>query len=241
MLTPDDIESQHLLLAATRRTLAHLLQQAAAHGGLSFAPSATANGIAEACTAIARTKAILREQAVLVDDHPDDLSPEDSIAARRRAASDKRSPYLGLLTFQESNAEYFFGRDSLIADLVAKAGQAPFLAVLGPSGSGKSSVVRAGLIPALKRDALLGSAEWIYCPPLKPDTRPLNNLAAVLAGMPGGAALGSVFDLQDRLAAREDTYVAAGCRYASGQRDRRAAGAADRPGRGTVDACAQRA
>src|SRR5262245_44026589 len=136
MPTTDDIESQLLRLETIRRTLAHLLQQAAAHGGLPFAPPATANGIAEARTAIARIKAILREQEVYVDDHPDDLSPEESARARRRVASDEHTPYLGLLTFQESNAEYFFGRDSLIADLVNKTGQAPFLAVLGPSGCG---------------------------------------------------------------------------------------------------------
>jgi len=209
MLTPDDIESQLLLLATARRTLAHLLQQSVAHGGLPFAPAATANGIAEARTAIVRIKAILREQAVSVDDHPDDLSPEEYIAARHRVASDEHSPYLGLLTFEESNAEYFFGRDNFIADLIKKANQAPFLAVLGPSGSGKSSVVRAGLIPALKGGALPRSEEWIYCPPLRPGARPLNSLAALLTNMPGGWALGSVFALQDRLAEREDTLLLA--------------------------------
>src|SRR5215213_10954102 len=62
-----------------------------------------------------------------------------------------QSPYLGLQTFQEEDANRFYGREALVAEMVAKVEQAPFLAVLGPSGSGKSSVVRAGLIPALKR------------------------------------------------------------------------------------------
>jgi hypothetical protein len=57
------------------------------------------------------------------------------------------APYLGLLTFHEQDADRFFGREALVADLVERAERAPFLAVLGPSDSGKSSVVRAVLIP----------------------------------------------------------------------------------------------
>src|SRR5262245_30190674 len=45
------------------------------------------------------------------------------------------SPYLGLLTFQEANTDLFFGRDALVADLVERVRRAPFLAVLGASGS----------------------------------------------------------------------------------------------------------
>jgi polynucleotide 5'-kinase involved in rRNA processing len=48
----------------------------------------------------------------------------------------------------------------VIADLVERARRAPFLVVLGASGSGKTSVVRAGLIPMLKAGALAGSATW---------------------------------------------------------------------------------
>jgi hypothetical protein len=127
----------------------------------------------------------------------------------RPAAVVQNAPYRGLLTFQENDADQFFGRDVLIADLLDKAGRAPFLAVLGPSGSGKSSVVRAGLIPMLKGGARPSSERWLYCPPLQPGARPLNSLAAVLTGMPGGTALGSVFDLHDRLAARADALLVA--------------------------------
>lgn len=114
------------------------------------------------------------------------------------------NPYLGLLTFQEADAERFFGRDTLIADLVERAGKTSLLAVLGASGSGKSSVVRAGLIPALKRGALPGSERWVYLPPLQPGAHPLTALAALLVTQPGGAALGTVFDFQDRLASHAD-------------------------------------
>src|SRR5215207_1269634 len=95
------------------------------------------------------------------------------------------APYLGLLTFHEQDADRFFGREALVADLVERAGRAPFLAVLGPSGSGKSSVVRAGLIPMLKGGALPGSEKWSYIT-LKPGTRPLDTLAAELTRLQGG-------------------------------------------------------
>jgi len=95
-----------------------------------------------------------------------------------------RSPYLGLLTFQETHADLFFGRDALVADLVERARRAAFLAVLGASGSGKSSVVRAGLIPLLKGGALPGSTTWRYVT-LKPGGRPLDTLAAELARLQG--------------------------------------------------------
>jgi len=131
------------------------------------------------------------------------------------------APYRGLLTFQEANANEFFGRDALIASLLEKTKQTAFLAVLGPSGSGKSSVVRAGLIPMLKGGAVSGSEHWIYCSPLKPSARPLNSLASVLTSMPGGAALGSVFDLHDRLASRDDALLLAADTLLSGQDDAR--------------------
>jgi hypothetical protein len=58
-------------------------------------------------------------------------------------------PYKGLAAFGVEDAEYFFGRERLVAELVARIVGAPLLAVVGPSGSGKSSVIRAGLQPAL--------------------------------------------------------------------------------------------
>ncbi len=58
-------------------------------------------------------------------------------------------PFLGLATFDAAHAEYFFGRERLVAELVARLVGSPLLAVVGPSGSGKSSAVRAGLLPAL--------------------------------------------------------------------------------------------
>ena len=54
----------------------------------------------------------------------------------------------------------FFGRERLVAELVARLVGSPLLGVVGPSGSGKSSVVRAGLMPALEAGILPGSERW---------------------------------------------------------------------------------
>ena len=75
------------------------------------------------------------------------------------------NPYKGLRPFTESDASDFFGREKLVESLLARlAGneRERILAVVGPSGSGKSSVVRAGLIPALRSEALPGSADWFF-------------------------------------------------------------------------------
>ena len=71
------------------------------------------------------------------------------------------NPYKGLRAFQEADADEFFGREALTGQLLARLATGVennrFLAVVGPSGSGKSSVVKAGLVPALRKGALPGS------------------------------------------------------------------------------------
>jgi transcriptional regulator with XRE-family HTH domain len=85
-------------------------------------------------------------------------------AARGATSPDGQpvNPYKGLRAFQEEDAPDFFGREALTARLGARLAETGpltrFLVVVGPSGSGKSSVVRAGLIPALQRDALPGGS-----------------------------------------------------------------------------------
>ncbi len=76
------------------------------------------------------------------------------------AATPVVCPYKGLAPFEADDAEYFFGRERLVAELVARLVGAPLLAVVGPSGSGKSSAVRAGLLPALAGGVLPGSHNW---------------------------------------------------------------------------------
>jgi WD40 repeat protein/DNA-binding SARP family transcriptional activator/KaiC/GvpD/RAD55 family RecA-like ATPase len=69
-------------------------------------------------------------------------------------------PYKGLARFDRADAEFFHGRDRLVAELVARLVDSSLLAVVGASGSGKSSVVRAGLLAALQAGALPGSGTW---------------------------------------------------------------------------------
>ncbi|HET9910159.1 MAG TPA: helix-turn-helix domain-containing protein [Anaerolineales bacterium] len=93
------------------------------------------------------------------------------------------NPYKGLRAFDESDATDFFGREALIQQLLSRIGTggdlARFLTVVGPSGSGKSSVVHAGVIPALKRGALPGSENWLITA-LVPGSNPLEELEAAL-------------------------------------------------------------
>jgi WD40 repeat protein/DNA-binding SARP family transcriptional activator/energy-coupling factor transporter ATP-binding protein EcfA2 len=60
-------------------------------------------------------------------------------------------PYKGLAPFEENDAEFFFGRERLVEELLARIDESSLLALIGPSGSGKSSLLRAGLLPALSR------------------------------------------------------------------------------------------
>jgi WD40 repeat protein len=85
-------------------------------------------------------------------------------------------PYRGLEPFGEEDAGLFFGRDGEVQRLLEKLKGSRFLAVLGPSGSGKSSLTRAGLIPALKRGLLPGSETWTVRV-VKPGAHPLDSLS----------------------------------------------------------------
>ena len=96
------------------------------------------------------------------------------------------NPYKGLRAFNEFDAADFFGRETLTQGLLARLGEggdlARFLAVAGPSGSGKSSVVKAGLIPALRRGGLPGSENWFIIE-MMPGTNPFEELEAALLRM----------------------------------------------------------
>jgi tetratricopeptide (TPR) repeat protein len=89
-------------------------------------------------------------------------------------------PYRGLQVFDENDARFFFGREAVVQQLIEALRSKRFLAVVGPSGSGKSSVVRAGLLPQLRSGALPSSAEWRYFV-LRPGAHPLEELALSLA------------------------------------------------------------
>lgn len=111
-----------------------------------------------------------------------------------RRAITGASPYKGLLAYQSDDADDFFGRDTDVAALLARVAATRLLAVVGASGSGKSSLVRAGLLPTLRRGALAGSAEWPQVL-FNAGPRPLLELAAGLAGavgQPAGAVMSAL-------------------------------------------------
>ena len=72
-------------------------------------------------------------------------------------------PFKGLASFGASDAPYFFGRERVVDQLVAHLAASSFVGLVGPSGSGKSSLMSAGLMPALAAGTLPGSAEWRQC------------------------------------------------------------------------------
>jgi serine/threonine protein kinase len=127
-------------------------------------------------------------------------------------AAEPRNPYKGLRPFTQRDAADFFGRDALIEELVGgvenvrtskppDTPQARLLAVIGPSGSGKSSVVMAGLLPRLQQGALPGSEHWVYLEPMVPGTHPLEALLLALASHFPERSLKAVReDLQDESA-----------------------------------------
>ncbi|MEU0165445.1 helix-turn-helix domain-containing protein [Streptomyces iakyrus] len=76
---------------------------------------------------------------------------EESAAAQPRRENGPVAPYRGLTRFETGDSALFFGREQLTADLVDLLRRRRFAAIFGPSGSGKSSLLRAGLIPALRQ------------------------------------------------------------------------------------------
>ena len=103
-----------------------------------------------------------------------DLSPVEGIPTSDRY-TETRNPYKGLAAFQESDAGDFYGRTAVVEELIEILAVQDFLAVVGPSGIGKSSVVRAGLIPALRRGAVEGSENWLITDML-PGSHPFRDL-----------------------------------------------------------------
>lgn len=105
------------------------------------------------------------------------LKPTDTFTWDRR-----RTPYPGLAAFAIEDAAVFCGRDNEIDELdsllhpTLHRGAGRCVALVGPSGSGKSSLLHAGLLPRLRRR----SGRWIVLPPMVPGPQPLANLGHTL-------------------------------------------------------------
>jgi len=106
------------------------------------------------------------------------LAELEPLLPNRRALTGDDSPYPGLTAFQEADANRFFGRSQDVASLVARLRERPLVGVVGPSGVGKSSLLRAGVVPALK-----GAGESWEVMIVRPGRYPLTALASVLEGL----------------------------------------------------------
>jgi uncharacterized protein YjbI with pentapeptide repeats len=123
------------------------------------------------------------EKAVIFNVAPEVAKLPDS---EPRPSGIGSNPYKGLLAFQETDSDLFFGRQKQIERLSEKfktlcqrESATRFLMIYGPSGTGKSSLVRAGLIPALIRQSSGSNAPRIIT--LVPESHPLESLARSLA------------------------------------------------------------
>ncbi len=112
------------------------------------------------------------ERYYLLDDFDPTLEPP----------APSRPPYLGLNAFDQDHREQFFGRKRLVQEMLDGLQKKRLLVAVGPSGSGKSSVVLGGLLPALeeKKSEQPEDQSWEYYPPMVPGSDPLANLARMI-------------------------------------------------------------
>jgi WD40 repeat protein len=187
---------------STRRDFARELSLVKDRSGLTVRdvaraieiPSSTAGGYFAGRYLPVQPSGMLRKVLVAcgVTDEADMQRWQAALGRVRRAPGPRRAdapaPYRGLESFQPEDAGWFFGRDELTDLLVEQLRQydGPLM-VVGPSGSGKSSLLRAGLIPALQSGAL-GPGDW----PLvlvTPGAHPIQELAVHLDHQPGGRSI----------------------------------------------------
>ncbi|MGQ0848160.1 MAG: nSTAND1 domain-containing NTPase [Actinomycetota bacterium] len=109
------------------------------------------------------------------------------------------NPFNGLRAFTEADAERFFGRDRLVASLVRRiAAGGRLVALVGASGSGKSSVLHAGLVMAIRKGAVQGSEDWLIAQ-MVPGSHPFREVEAALlrSTLDAPEALGALLDDPD--------------------------------------------
>ncbi len=119
------------------------------------------------------------ERAILTHDAALDASAAPSGALREVVVC----PFKGLASFEIGDAEFFCGRERVVADLVARLAETPLVGVIGPSGAGKSSILRAGLLAAVASGALPGSRNWPILV-VRPGAHPLAELERACGGSP---------------------------------------------------------
>jgi len=130
------------------------------------------------------TLEILSKSGGNPDPQPDLKDSENVTTLRTVAWDTNRSPFPGLRSFDEADEDIFFGRGYETDALIRQLQNSRFVAVAGASGSGKSSLVAAGLLPRLRANAIVGSKDWHFVR-LTPGTQPLEQLYdALLKAVP---------------------------------------------------------
>lgn len=142
---------------------------------------------ADALTVYRQTRKLLREELglepsrMLQELERSILEQDPSLETRTQpAGSVGVCPYKGLAFFDRVDADYFFGRERLVSDLIARLVESTVVGILGPSGIGKSSLLRAGVLPALSAGVLPGSARWRQVL-IRPGPHPCSQLGRALA------------------------------------------------------------
>lgn len=120
----------------------------------------------------------LEEQILLHDSRLQPLTPERT-AGLAGAFAHGRNPFRGLEAFREEDANVFFGRDHLVSDILKRIDKHPIVSLVGSSGCGKSSAVRSGVIPAVRKGAIPGSDSWLIAQ-MVPGSNPFAELEAAL-------------------------------------------------------------
>lgn len=145
-----------------------------------WARQAAARRVGAVAGRTAAGRADLRSmEAELAEDVVELQAASERVALARDVDAPVVCPFKGLASFDADDAPYFFGREKLVAELVARLVGAELLGIVGPSGSGKSSVMRAGLLPALAGGVLPASTMWKQVL-IRPGEHPLRELTEAM-------------------------------------------------------------
>jgi hypothetical protein len=126
---------------------------------------------------------------------------ESTVPSEMYSAPDQ--PYPGLRPFRENEQRLFFGRDRQVKEILQRLERSSFAVVIGGSGSGKSSIVNAGVIPSLRKKQLRGRGDFWLTARFSPLDRPLESLAGALAELiepkPGQTLQDIIAEIQQTL------------------------------------------
>lgn len=131
-----------------------------------------ASRLGEAATRLGEVRAQVVDSVVALD----------SVATGDRAVPSDTCPWRGLASYEVEDADWYAGRERLVAELLARVASGRVVAVVGASGSGKSSLLRAGLLAGLAAGRLPGSERWVGWV-VRPGEHPLRELARTALGV----------------------------------------------------------